>query len=279
MRIHPEKRELQELTGSWAGERFPSGRPRVPDPVLESLRLATTEEAWSSLFHAGYPRQFASGWRQTHPGTVLVGRAVTVQFLPHRPDLDKVVVDAGAREGHAEGDRQNSWPIETLEPGDVMVVDIFGKIVEGTVVGDNLGTAVATRTGVGAVIDGGIRDLHGLGQLESGVNIFYRDADPTPIRNVTLAGINIPIRIGGATVLPGDVVLGTPTGISVIPPQLAAEVAASSEDTRIRDVFGKQRLAERRYSSAQIDVPTWSPEIEDDFQRWHAARRRGGRDG
>jgi 4-hydroxy-4-methyl-2-oxoglutarate aldolase len=154
----------------------------------------------------------------------------------------------------------------------VLVVDIFGKIVEGTVIGDNLGTAVASRTGVGAVIDGGIRDLQGLQQLEGGVNIFHRAVDPTPIRGVTLAGINLPIRIGGATVLPGDVILGTPTGIAVIPAQLAAEVAADSEDTRVRDVFGKQRLAQRRYSSAQIDAPKWSEDIETDFQQWRAER-------
>jgi 4-hydroxy-4-methyl-2-oxoglutarate aldolase len=268
VRIHPGKDDLEELTAAWTGERFGSGRPRVPDDVLASLRQATTEEAWGHLFQAGYVRQFAGEWRETHPGTVIVGRAVTAQFLPHRPDYDAVVVAAGAREGHLEGDRQNSWVIETLEDGDVMVVDIFGKIVEGTVVGDNLGTAVASRTGVGAVIDGGIRDLHGLQQLPGEVNIFHRAVDPTPIRGVTLAGMNIPIRIGGVTVLPGDVILGTPSGISVIPAHLAEGVAASSEDTRVRDVFGKQRLSERRYTSAQIDVQTWADDIESDFQQW-----------
>ena len=272
MRIEPGKEDLEELTAAWDGERFPSGRPRVSDEVLRTLRLATTEEAWSPLFAAGYVRQFEGGWRQTHPGNVLVGRAVTAQFLPHRPDLDAAVVAAGAREGHAEPDKQNSWVIEGLEDGDVMVVDIFGKIVEGTVIGDNLGTAVASRTGVGAVIDGGIRDLAGLQQLEGGVNIFHRGVDPTPIRNVTLAGINLPIRLGGVTVLPGDVILGTPSGVSVIPAHLAAQVAAASEDTRVRDVFGKQRLAERRYTSAQIDVATWAPDIEADYQQWLATR-------
>ncbi len=268
VRIEPTKDALCELTEAWRGERFGSGRPRVPDEVLDGLRLATTEEAWSALHEAGYPRQFAGGWCRTHPENVLVGRAVTAQFVPHRPDLDAVVVAAGAREGHHEGDRQNSWVIELLEPGDVLVVDIFGKVVEGTVVGDNLGTAVASRIGVGAVIDGGVRDLQGLRRLGGGVNFFYRAADPTPIRGVTLAGVNLPIRIGDATVLPGDVVLGTETGVSVIPAQLAADVAAASEDTRVRDAFGKQRLAERRYTSAQIDVATWSEEIEADFQQW-----------
>lgn len=268
MRIQPTAEDLIELTSSWAGERFPDGRPRVPDDVLECLRKTTTEQAWSVLLKEGFDRQFAGGWRQTHPGTILVGRAVTSQFLPHRPDYDRAVVVAGAREGHLEGDRQNSWIIETLQPGDVMVTDIFGKIKYGTVVGDNLGTAVASRTGAGAVIDGGIRDFQGLTDLEGGVNIFFRDVDPTPIRDVTVASINLPVRIGEATVLPGDVVLGTPSGLIFIPPALAQSVAGESEDIRIRDVFGKRRLSERIYTSAEIDVPAWTDHIEQDFQRW-----------
>lgn len=267
MRITPTPEDLIELTHSWEGDRFPDGRPRVDDAVLATLAEATTEQAWSVLLHHGFDRQFAGGWLQTHPGQVLVGRAITAQFLPHRPDYDAAVVAAGDREGHKEGDRQNSWVIEALGPGDVMVVDIFGKVYEGTVVGDNLGTAVASRTNVGAVIDGGARDLQGLMEL-SGVNFFLRGVDPTPIRHVTLAGINLPIRIGAATVLPGDVVLGTPTGVIFIPPQLAGEAAEASAEIRLRDRFGKARLASRTYTSAQIDVPVWEDAIEADFASW-----------
>lgn len=267
MRVHPTGEELVELTSEWKGDRFEDGRPRVPDEVIDILRDATTEQAWEVLHDAGFQRQHNGGWRETRPGTILVGRAVTAQFLPHRPDLNAAVVEAGAREGHLEGNRQNSWVIETLRSGDVMVVDIFGKIIEGTVIGDNLGTAVVSRTGAGAVIDGGIRDLQGLQALESG-NIFFRDSDPSPIRDVTLAGINLPVRIGGTTVLPGDVVLGTPNGVVFIPATLAATVAERSAEIQIRDRFGKLRLAERVYSSADIDVTTWAPHIEADFQNW-----------
>ncbi len=201
MRIQPSRDDLVEMTAQWQGPRFADGRPRVADEVLAAIAAATTEQAWQVLGAHGYDRQFAGGWMQTHPGRTIAGRALTAQFLPHRPDLDAVVAAAGTREGHLEGDRQNSWVISLLGPGDVMVVDVFGKVVEGTVIGDNLGTAVATRTGVGAVIDGGVRDLQGLAQLE-GVNVFMRGVDPTPIRHVTLAGVNVPVRIGVATVLP-----------------------------------------------------------------------------
>jgi len=267
MQITPAQSDLVELTASWTGERFESGRPRVPDEVLAKLRSATIEQAWGVLRAEGYPRQFAGGWFETHPGAVLVGRAVTSAFLPHRPDFDDAVVKAGAREGKLAGDRQNSWIIDTLVEGDVMVTDIFGKVKDGTVIGDNLGTAVATRTKAGAVIDGGIRDLAGLTALE-GVNFFCRGTHPTAILDVTLAGINLPIQIGEATVIPGDVVLATSSGVIFIPAHLAAKVAAAAENIAVRDVFGKFRLVERVYSSAEIDVPAWAQHIEEDFQQW-----------
>jgi regulator of RNase E activity RraA len=153
-----------------------------------------------------------------------------------------------------------------------MVIDIFGKVKDGTVVGDNLGTAVRTRTRAGAVIDGGIRDYQGLIQL-SEVNFFVRGVDPTAIADVTLAGINLPVRLGGITVLPGDVVLGTPTGITVIPPHLAQEVVETSEAVRVRDEFGKLRLAEGKYTSGEIDVATWRGDIEADFIAWKETGR------
>ena len=267
MRIFSEKEDLLELSPSWEGDRCPDGRPRVGDDALAALSGTTTEQAWSVLRDHGYERQFAGGWQETNPGKVITGRAVTAQFLPQRPDLDAAAVRAGARQGHLEADRQNSWVIERLAPGDVLVVDIFGKVAEGTVVGDNLGTAVAARTGVGAVIDGGVRDLQGLMQLGD-INIFMRGVDPTPIRDVSLVGVNVPVRVGTATVLPGDVVLGTPSGVIFIPPHLANAVVQASEEIRVRDRFGKLRLAERVYTSAEIDVPLWSDEIEADFANW-----------
>jgi regulator of RNase E activity RraA len=267
MHVQPTPDDLAALTPLCPFERFASGRPRVPDDLLERMKLVTTEEAWSVLRKHGYHRQFEGNWLETHPGTIMVGRAVTAQFVPHRPDLHDVVQQTGLAEGRGRIGGQNSWIIETLERGDVMVVDIFGKIKDGTVVGDNLGTAVQSRTHAGAVIDGGIRDYQGLVQLTD-VNFYVRGVDPTAIADVTLAGMNIPIRIGGVTVLPGDIVLGTPTGVIFIPPHLAQEVVERSEDIRVRDEFGKLRLAEGTYTSGEIDVATWRDDIAADFEAW-----------
>lgn len=269
MHIQPAREDLIALTKPYAGERFDDGRPKVSDELLERMKLVTTEEAWGVLRRNGYHRQFVGQWMETHPGTIMVGRAVTAQFLPHRPDYHDAIQQAGLAENRASVGGQNSWVIETLQLHDVMVVDIFGKVKDGTVVGDNLGTAVRTRTRAGAVIDGGIRDYQGLVELRD-VNFYVRGVDPTAIADVTLAGLNIPIRIGGITVLPGDVILGTPTGIIVIPPHLAQEVVEASEAIRVRDEFGKLRLAEGKYISGEIDVPTWREDIEADFVAWKA---------
>lgn len=267
MHIKPSPEDVKALTYLNPFDRFDDGRPKVPDDLLERMKLVTTEEAWVVLRKHGYDRQFEGNWKETHPGRILVGRAVTAQFLPHRPDYHTAIQNAGEAEGRAKIGGQNNWVIKILEHNDVMVVDIFGKIKDGTVIGDNLGTAIDSQTKAGAVIDGGIRDYTGLIELEN-ANFFMRGMDPTAIADVTLAGINIPIRIGEVTVLPGDIILGTPTGVIVIPPHLVQEVVETSEDIRVRDEFGKMRLAEGKYTSGEIDVPDWREDIEADFQAW-----------
>ena len=273
MQMQPSREDLIELTARNTFERFPDGRPRVPDDLIERMKRVTPEEAWIVLRDHGYHRQFTGNWMETHPGKIMVGRAVTAQFLPQRPDYHDAIVRVGVREGRGQLGTQGSWVIETLELNDVMVVDIFGKVKDGTVLGDNLATAVRTRTRAGAVIDGGVRDLQGIVQLTD-VNFFVRGTDPTCLADVTLAGFNIPIRIGEVTVLPGDVILGTPSGISVIPPHLVQEVVEGSEDIRVRDEFAKLRLDEGKYTSGEIDVPTWHDDLEADFQAWRKANNK-----
>ncbi len=250
-------------------ERSDDGRPRVPDDLLERMRLVTNDEAWGVLERRhGYPFQFEGGWLNLHPEQVLVGRAVTAMFVPMRPDLHEAVEQEGRSEGRSGG--QNTWIIDTLVQGDVIVVDIFGKIRDGTFVGDNLSTTILARAGTGIVIHGGIRDYERV--LELPLSVFCRGVDPSAIAQATLVGVNIPVRIGNVTVLPGDVVLGTREGVTFVPPHLAQEVVERSEDVRLRDVFGKQRLAEGKYTSGQIDVSTWAAEIETDFSEWSKQR-------
>ncbi|MFZ9857142.1 MAG: RraA family protein [Roseiflexaceae bacterium] len=271
--VQPPREAMIALTPNNPFERFADGRPKVPDDLIERMKLVTTEEAWGTLRRHGYHRQFAGNWKETHPGKVTVGRAVTAAFVPHRPDFHEVTQQSGLNAGRGKIGGQNSWIIEQLERNDVMVADLYGKVKDGTLVGDNLGTAVAKRTQAGAVIDGGVRDLAGLVQLDN-VNFYVRGFDPTAIADMTLLGINIPVRIDGITVMPGDIVLGTATGIIVIPPHLVQEVVEESENIRVRDEFGKMRIGEGKYTSGEIDVPNWREDIEADYQAWKKANNK-----
>jgi regulator of RNase E activity RraA len=258
-----------DITREWKGERFPDGRPKVPDEVLDRLKLTTAEEAWGTLRRLGYNNQFERNWKTVNvndpAGDRLVGRAVTAVFMPRRPDMDAVINDHAKRENRV-GRGQNSWVIDTLVKRDVMVVDLFGKIKDGTIIGDNLGTSIWTKTGTGLVVDGAVRDVSGLMEIK-GFKVFCRGFDPSAIAEVTLMGINVPVRIGQATVLPGDVVLSDPEGITFIPAHLAALVADESELTRLRDEWGHQMLREQKYTPGQIDT-RWTPQMIEEFNKW-----------
>ena len=264
---------LINYTPEWKGERFPDGRPKVPDGILQRMKSVTLEEAWAQLRTAGFNHQYEDGWYCIHPEKVLVGRALTAQWLPGRPDIHKVIEEQGRKDGRIGG--QNAWPVDMLQPSDVYVCDHFGLKQDGPSIGDNVGNAIYARSHNGIVYDGAVRDINGLKELEDFVS-FVRYYDPshhfsslaTGARlNSTMIGINIPIHIGKATVMPGDVVLGRDGGVLFIPPQLAEQVVQYSEITHLRDMFGHQRLREGKYTAGQIDT-AWTAPIEADFTGW-----------
>ncbi len=89
------KEELIFLTPLWKGERFEDGRPKVPDAILNRMKLVTLEEAWAVLKGDNYKHQYEDGWMSINPDSVLVGRAVTAIFMPGRPDIHRVIDDKG----------------------------------------------------------------------------------------------------------------------------------------------------------------------------------------
>jgi regulator of RNase E activity RraA len=257
------KEELVYLTSEWKGERFPDGRPKLSDDLLRRAREIGIEEAWSILNNEGYHCQFEGGWKMVNDSPI-VGRALTACFIPSRPDLEKSIKDKGKKEGRIGN--TNSWPIDQLSKGDVYVADGFGKIANGTLIGDNLGNSIFARSGNGVIFDASARDLEGLSEIK-GFNAFVRDFDPTYLKDEMLIGLNTPIRIGHAVVLPGDLVLAKKEGVVFIPAQLAEKVIVTAEFIQRRDAFGISRLKEGRYTPGQIDNE-WTDAIKTDFLQW-----------
>lgn len=266
------KDELLFLTPLWKGERFSDGRPKVPDAILNRMKLVTLEEAWAVLKGENYKHQFEDGWQAINPDSVLVGRAVTATFMPGRPDIHRAIDDRGhSRDGRIKS--QNAWPVALLVKRDVYVVDQFGAHEDGPTIGDNVGMAILTNSGNGIIYDGAIRDISGLKEMKTFTSLFrsYHPShhlnNPDGDLNTTLVGINQPTRIGHATVMPGDVVLARDGGVIFIPPHLAEKVVKTSEIVRLRDMFGHLRIREKKYTAAQIDN-RWSDDIERDFSKW-----------
>lgn len=253
-----------ELTREWKGERFDDGRPKVPDALLEELKTVSAEEAWGVLQKHGYRNQFESGWHVINPGERLVGRVVTTVFMPLRPDVNAVIEERGQQE-HRSG-AQNSWPIEILQPNDVLVVDLFGKIKDGVYAGDNLCTSIYAKSHTGLIVDGAVRDETGISEIK-GMRVFVRGVDPSVIRDVTLMGINVPIRIGQVTVMPGDVAVSDPEGITFIPPSLVQEIVDEAQMTHLVDEWGHLMLREGKYTPGQIDRK-WTSEMVEEFNKW-----------
>lgn len=254
------------LTREWQGERFPDGRPKVPDAILERMRGVNLEEAWAVLRGKDFLWQFEGGFEHVHldETAVMVGRALTATFVPKRPDLDAALTEKGHADGHVGG--RNSWPIDMLQKDDVYVGNLFGSVEGGPAIGGNLSTAIYKNSRNGVVFDGSVRDIAQMVTIE-GFKGWVRDWHPSYNYDNMLVEINGPTRIGVMTCLPGDVVLANREGVMCIPPQHAELVCKTAELVQLRDLFGFQRIGEEVYTPGEIDQ-RWSDEMERDFSRW-----------
>lgn len=256
--------ELIFLTSEWKGERFADGRPKVPDDLLKRAANIGIDDAWTALRNLGYNNQFESGWKLVNDTIPVIGRAVTAMFMPSRPDVEKSIKERGKQQGR-QGNT-NSWPIDILTKGDVYVADGYGKIDGGTLIGSTLGNSIYSKSGTGVVFNGAARDLAGLEEIK-GFNAFVRDFHPSFLQEMVLMGLNTPIRIGHAIVMPGDLVIGNKEGVLFIPAHLAEIVVSTAEFVDLKDKFGFEMVRSGRYSTGQIDSQ-WTEEIKEQFLNW-----------
>lgn len=259
------KQELIDYTATSPFGRLADGRPKVPDALIERAREMSSEEVWAGLHEDGFRNQYADGFHVLHPGKTMVGRAFTVQFMPLRADVDEIATNKAKQRGLQE--LSNQTAIDMLQPGDVLVVDLFGKKVDGTIVGDNLFYYVMKAThGGGLIVDGSIRDLDGIANMD--MPAYFRSADPTPIGNVMLTGINVPIRIGGVTVMPGDLVVGDREGVYFIPPQFVKEILDHADETHVHDEWTRKKFDEGKYKSSDIYGSPKDPKLQQEYREY-----------
>ena len=189
-------------------DRFPDGRPKVPDEMLARLKGLIAEEVQAALPSQDFPNQFESrdGWKVLQPDKKMVGRVLTVQFMPARGDI--IEVDEADAKAKGTSRAQNQTAIDMLQPGDVIVADVFGA--NWNFVGNKLAHYIQTTTGNGMIVDGGVYWLDRI--AETGMQAYYKNSLPTQGMRVMVTGINIPVRIGKTLVMPGDVVLADREG-------------------------------------------------------------------
>ena len=259
-----DKEQMTRLTSKNPYERFEDGRPKVPDALIQKLSQFSAEDVWTVLNSRGFTNQYDGNWRILQPGKKLVGRVVTAQFMPVRPDVGEVIAADGKAKGRQGG--QNQWVIDMLQPGDVVVVDLFGKREGGTFAGDNLAFYIYEKTKTGFIIDGAVRDLEGI--IPMGMPGYVRGVHPTPIANVMLTGYNVPIRIGNTTVMPGDVVLGDREGVYFIPPHLVEEVVKRGVTTKIHDDWTKDKFRTGQYKSSDIYGSPRDPALKKEYDEY-----------
>ncbi|TCK70220.1 regulator of RNase E activity RraA [Acidipila rosea] len=261
--VKTTKQQIMFYTSGWKGPRFQDGRPKIPDDLLKRALDVSIEDVWDYLHERGYKCQFEAGWQALHIARPFAGRALTSQYMPMRPDMAQAIAIEGKAEGRL-GDT-NSWPINELQPGDVYVADGFGKIVEGTLIGSNLGSGIAAHTRAGFIFDAGIRDQEENRKIPD-LNGFYRGYDPSAWADMILTSINSPVRIGRAIVLPGDLVLAKTDGVIFIPAILAEDAISSAEFTNLQDAFNFQ-LNRAGENGAEFEGG-WTARKYDAFAKW-----------
>jgi len=257
------KEEMIFLTSEWKGVRFGDGRPKIPEDLLARAKKIMIDDAWTVLRNEGYINQYAGDWK-TINNTTMTGRALTAMYMPSRPDVEKIIKERGAAQGRKGN--TNAWPIDILSEGDLYVADAYGKIGGGPIMGATLANSIFSKSGNGVVFNGAARDLQEIQNIE-GFNAFVRDFHPSFTEEMVLMGLNTPIRIGDAIVLPGDLVIATREGVLFVPAHMAEQVVSTAEFVTRKDQFGFEMVKTGKYSTGEIDSQ-WTDEIKTAFLEW-----------
>jgi 4-hydroxy-4-methyl-2-oxoglutarate aldolase len=264
-RVAMDREYIISLTSQWKGERLPDGRPFVSDNLLERLKKVVLTHAWGGLRRYKFNNQYQGNWMMIHEdkNTVMTGRVVTAQYMPQRPDFGDVIRKVGLAEGHGEKAQSNVWPIEMLKDGDVYVADGYAKLEQGTLIGDRLANSIYSKSKRGIIFYGSVRNIQEIKKVE-GFNGWILGDHPSSINEMMLTSINAPIRVGGVTVLPGDVVFASPYGTLFLPAYLVSEIVLEAEISNLRHIYGIKRNKAGDWTTGQIDSE-YTPQMNKEF--------------
>jgi len=256
--LPPEGLRSNRTTFSPIMDVLGASRQDVTDEQLEQLEVLPLESIWGGL--GPYRVNYVRGFTSTQPGERLVGRALTMRFLPPRPDLVGAV-DTLADEGDWDR-RYYARASEEARPGDVVVAELGGT--DGHVLFGGMGAlGIKLRGAAGVIIDGGSRDLIELqGDDYDGFPVFARFFD---VHTTSWLGVewNTPVRIGQVTVLPGDVVVADAGGVIFFPATLVTQIIESASERAALEDYERELLRSQMHRFR--DVYPLSPELREQF--------------
>jgi regulator of RNase E activity RraA len=240
----------------------------VPAELLRTLAIVSSATASATLYRMGIARAAIRGPRLLHaePHHV-VGRAITLQFMPQRED-----VASGLGQEHAEK-RSALWSVfEQITPGDVLVIQAFGDLATGCM-GEMLTTYLKARGGRGAIVDGAIRDWPKIRDI--GLPIWARGTTPNFASQSGLFpwAFNCPVACGGVLVLPGDVVVADADGAVVVPRNAAEQLAENALHHEEWEEFSRMRLQQGGALGTYYPL---SEEGEREYQQWRQGKTAAG---
>ena len=159
--------------------------------------------------------------RPIYPSAQACGPAVTVLLQPGDNWMMHVVA-------------------EQLQPGDVVVAACTAENTDGFF-GDLLATSFRARGAKGLIIDGGVRDVKDL--TEMNFPVFSRAVSAKGTVKSTLGSVNIPVVCAGALVHPGDVVIADADGVVIVPAAVAQQAADAAEAREANEGEKRAKLA------------------------------------
>ncbi|SNY62978.1 ribonuclease activity regulator RraA [Paractinoplanes atraurantiacus] len=251
-----------ELSSVWPLPVRGPAFTRAGQDLVEAMAPVSSATACAQLHQMGISRSFVEGPQPLHAGQRVVGPGVTLQFMPQRED-----VASGVDQEYVERTTALWAVLETIQPGDVLVIQAYGSQYTGCL-GDMLVRYFKKRGGAGIVVDGRIRDAPRVRAL--GVPIWCTGTTPHYASQSELFpwAYDVPVAVGGVLCLPGDLVVADDDGAVVVPRRRAPEVVKRAADHEDWEVFSRMRIDE---GAVLADYYPLTSNSRAEYEAWLAA--------